>query len=70
MPVPLNAPLPIGLELAGAYTIQLNAIDATTGNTVSGVVISQARYQTEPTGATTPEQLAPPPVLVPETPSV
>lgn len=70
MPIPLSAPLPLDLDLTGDYTIRLNAIDATSGATVAGVTVSLATYQVTPTGGTTEEQLVPPPLLVPVTPSV
>ena len=65
MATPLDGTLPPGLELTGAYIIRLNAIDPTTGATVSGVVISGAAYQVEPLDQATVDVLAPEPLLVP-----
>lgn len=63
MAAPQNAALPPDLELTGDYTIRLTAIDATTGNLVTGVVVSSASYQVNPQGTTTPADLTSGPYL-------
>lgn len=63
MAAPQNAALPPDLELTGDYTIRLTAIDATTGNLVTGVIVSSASYQVSPQGTTTPADLTSGPYL-------
>lgn len=57
MAIPLSGPLPPGLELTGAYVIQLTALDPLTGLTVSGVTVSLATYQVDPLTDVTPAVL-------------
>lgn len=45
MAAPVDVPIPLGLVLANGYTVRFTALDATTGNVVSGVVISDASVQ-------------------------
>lgn len=47
MATPLKTGLPLGLELGAAYTLRFDALDPTTGATVSGVTVSQASVLTE-----------------------
>lgn len=63
MAAPQNAALPPDLELTGDYTIRLTAIDPTSGDLVTGVVVSSASYQVSPQGTTTPADLVPGPYL-------
>lgn len=70
MAIPLSGPLPLNLDLTGDYIIRLNAIDATTGATVSGVTVSLATYQVTPTGGTTADQLQAGPYLYVQGPQV
>lgn len=44
MAAPMDASLPPFLTLADGYQIVLDAVDATTGVTVAGVVISQRSF--------------------------
>ena len=40
MAEPYIAPMPPSLDLGAGYTLQVNAVDPTTGDQVTGVVIS------------------------------
>ena len=44
---PLNAPLAPGIQLTGGYVVNLIAVDPTTGNAVSGVVVSNVSMQVD-----------------------
>lgn len=48
MAAPIDIPIPLGLEIAGGYTIRFTAVDATTGALVPGVVVSGATVQYDP----------------------
>ena len=67
MPQNIVVPMTPGIEVAGTYTIRLLAVDPTTGNTVTGVVISQGAGLGFNVGgsASLVSIPAPPPLLVP-----
>jgi hypothetical protein len=43
----LKAAFPPGLDLPGGWTIELDAVDATSGASVSGVTVSNVTIQVE-----------------------
>lgn len=47
MAAPVNAPLPLGVELYDGYTLRLTALSPTTGALVNGVTISGATIQAD-----------------------
>lgn len=47
MAAPLIAGLPPGLELGAAYIVRVNALDATTGNVVTGVNVSNVTIEAQ-----------------------
>ena len=47
MSQPLAVALPPGLELSGSWTISVSAVDAATGNVVSGVNVSNVTIEVE-----------------------
>jgi hypothetical protein len=46
-PIPIMAPLPPGIELAGSWRVRFTALDPATGAVVAGVTISSATIQVE-----------------------
>lgn len=48
MPLPVKTGFPLALELPDGYQLQWRAVDPTTGDDVSGVVISTVAIQGEP----------------------
>lgn len=64
MSLPLKTGLPAGIEVSGDYIMRWRATDPTTGNDVSGVVVSNVSvYGTPLTG--TPEAKEGPYELIP-----
>jgi len=57
MPIPIQAPLPPDFQLSDGMRIVITGIDATTGLTVAGVVVSNVSLDVDPAGATTDEPL-------------
>ena len=52
MPAPYNLPLPPNHVIVGGYTIRIDAVNPTTGATVSGVNVSDVHLQVDNTGGT------------------
>lgn len=50
MPAPYDLSLPPNLTFAGAYTIRVDAVNPTTGATVSGVNVSEVNLQVDNIG--------------------
>lgn len=60
MAAPVNVSIPPGLELTGSYTVRFTALDASTGDDVTDVVISGATVQyTDSSAPTVTVQTAP-----------
>lgn len=49
MPQPLTVALPPNLELWGACVVRVTALDATTGDSVAGVTVSDVTLQVDQT---------------------
>lgn len=69
MAAPLDAPIPPGLALSGGYTIRFTALDPTSGDEVTDVVISGATVQYEVVAGSTSVDLPSGPYLYQPTPS-
>lgn len=54
MAAPVDVPIPLGLVLGGGYTVRFTALDATTGNVVSNVIVSDASVQYDQVPQATP----------------
>jgi hypothetical protein len=68
MAAPMNVSLPPFFELSDGMQIVVTALDATTGNLVSGVVVSGVSVDVIPSTASQPtpvDDFAPSPLLVP-----
>jgi hypothetical protein len=59
MAAPQINPLPPFFEMADGYQIIVTALDATTGATVSGVVVSNVSIDVDPGGAAVPDVKVP-----------
>ena len=66
MAAPVIASLPEFFTLASGMKIRLTALDPTTGNLVSGVVISGVSIDVDPHIPQTVDTYSPSPLLVPE----
>lgn len=66
MAKPLKATLPPDLTLSAGYAVRLNALDATTGAEVAGVVVEEVSFfVTDLIGAPQDAGSVPSPLLVP-----
>ena len=66
MAAPLNASLPPFFEMSDGMRIVLTALDAATGNTVSGVTVANVSIDVDPIEAAQDVEIpADPPWLVP-----
>lgn len=63
MPQPVTAGLAPGIQLEGGYIVRVTALNPTTGNVVSGVVVSSVSMQVnaaDPEAPNAPEPAVPP----------
>ena len=65
MALPLTAPMPPDLDLVGGYSVEIAAIDPTTGAPVANVVMSEWSIYASSVGVGEPEYVVGPFMLVP-----
>ena len=71
MAAPLVVPMTPGLTVSGDYIVRVTALDATTGNLVTGVKVSAGAILANDVAQVAVEEVpVPEPLLVPVTPSV